>query len=119
MSRLEKRIEEAREELHLLSRVNADPSTESGPILRLIERAERRLADLEAVRRGEAVECYATCAVDARGVWNSYGTRAYDAMSKSVLEGANMESGDRITVARFIARKPIVATDETEAEVES
>ncbi len=113
---LEQRIAEAREERDWLR--NFLPTADRSIAVRLLGRAECRLSDLEAVRDGLAVEVYATCLVDAASHWNAFGSAERDPDHGDVVAFAGYAPGDRITVLRGIAYKPVSTVDEVEAESE-
>lgn len=119
---LEQRIAEAREERDLLrfvgERQDHWPAASIAATDRLLARAERRLRDLEAVRDGRAVEAWATCAVDGAAAWAAYGAHAHSIRDRFILSEASYRPGDRITVLRGIAYKPVSTVDEVEAESE-
>ena len=104
MKDLQTRIAEAREDLAWAQRAvtpRYEPARERAKL-----RALARLADLEAVRDGKAVEVDVVIHVDRHAEWAFSGT------------GYRVDAGERGTILRGIAYLPITTTDETEAESE-
>jgi hypothetical protein len=114
---LEERIKEAREERDAICHYDPLPRHDAA-VTRLVARAEKRLADLEAVQRGEAVEVYAAVSVLRHASWEAHGSAYVEPLHGDVLALAEHVEGNRLTILRGIARKPVATVDEVEAESE-
>ncbi len=100
---IEERIEEVLSEGDFLSFSPTKGDRYGAAKERLIARNDKRLADLEAVRDGKAVEVYATALVGGEA-WYVYDRHVVDPFDA------------RPTILRAIARRPDMTTDEVEAE---
>lgn len=95
-------------------------SPDRDALARLMARAEKRLADLEAVRDGKAVEVWAT--VSARpSTWISYGHDGFDPDDDEIIDTCGHVPGtDHLTILRGIVYLLERAhLDEAEAESEA
>jgi hypothetical protein len=111
---LDERILEAQDEIaDLRAHMPAWPTQR-----RLLARAEKRFADLIAVREGRAVEVYATVSASGVGAWRGFGMGGVNPSCNFVLGNAVHEPGDRLTILRGVAYLPVRDTIETEAESE-
>lgn len=108
MKTIEERIAEARADVAFMKAIGHGVRIDMHPAVytRLLARAEKRLADLEAVRDGKAVEVHGTALVSASGAWGVYDRMLDDSF------------GSRLTILRAIAYLPVATTDEAEAESE-
>jgi hypothetical protein len=111
---IEERIAEAKDEARVMGLlVDACPTSQARH--RLLARAEKRLADLEAVRDGKAAFVHAVASVTDANDWSAVGTSEYD----PTLSGARpacRPARDRITILRGVAWLPVETTDEVDAE---
>jgi hypothetical protein len=119
---IEERIAEAIEEHIALALIFSEDHWQGCPerrvvARRILARAEKRLADLEAVRDRKAVEVWATASVAPHRGWAAFGAVYEEPRGERTLERAEHEDGlDRITVMRAVAYLPVETTDEVEAE---
>ena len=127
MKSIDEQIEEARDDL-AFARATIVEATEGiiglsrdGSMAaygRLVDRAEKRLATLEAVRDGLMIPVYATVCADRNRAWEAYGWFAAEPLDESVLKVAAYAAGDVQTILRGYAHVPSTQVHEVEADSE-